>query len=239
VSCRERKRKSRYPCIAHPFGLSVHKQDGLVHFRIGGDFDRAAVGRMGFVLAGLRGGHLERVVFDLGGVTFMDGAALRVILAADQSARREGFEVVVVRPPRTACRIFTLTRAGEHLAMVSNARQAGIDEHPRDPLRFRRLVPGELPTCIRCRSNPAIWEAGQLAGGPVTLESADGPLCHGCITTAERIELGEALLRNLREGEPAPEAQIRALEKALTELRESEPHSTEGLPRAGDNAAGR
>ena len=86
-------------------------------------------------------------------------------------------------------------------------------------IEFRRLAPGELPTCVRCRSNPAIWKAGQVAGSPVTLDSPDGPICGGCITKPEKIELGEAILGHLRRGEGA-QAKIRALEKALAELRD-------------------
>jgi hypothetical protein len=169
----------------------------------------------------------------------MDHAALTAILHSDQRARREGFEVIVVRPPPIGGRIFTLSRAGEHLAMVSDAREAGVHDEPEEapgwedkaaaPLEFRRLVPGALPTCVRCRSNPAVWKAGQVAGGPVTLTSAQGPICGGCITKPEQIELGEAILAHLREGHPEPEGKIKALEEALAALRDSVRDDRDGM----------
>jgi anti-anti-sigma factor len=205
-----------------PFSLTARQQGSLVYLALGGDFDRAAVGHVQSTLARFPRDHFERVVFDLSSVTFMDGAALRTILLADQRARREGFDVVVVRPPPMGARVFTLSRAGEHLTLVNAPEEAGVDDAP-GPVEFRRLAPGDLPTCARCRSNPAVWQAGQAAGGPVTLDSPDGPICGGCVTRAERIELGEVLLGTLRRGHPEAEGRIKALEEALVELRNSEP----------------
>jgi hypothetical protein len=161
----------------------------------------------------------------------MDQAALTTILLADQRARRGDFHVVVVRPPPIGGRIFTLSRAGEHLTIVNDPREAGIEDEPEASfgwedrataqIEFHRLVPGALPTCVRCRSNPAVWEAGQVAGGPVTLASLDGPICGGCITKPEQIELGETILGTLREGQPGVEGKVKALEEALAVLRDS------------------
>jgi anti-anti-sigma regulatory factor len=163
-----------------------------------------------------RGEPVRRVVFDLSNVTFMDVAALTAILRADEQGRGEGFEVVVVRPPALGARLFTLSRAIEHLRIVDHPREAGADDR-QGAIVFRRLSPEELFTCVRCRSNPAVLE-GQGVGG-LTLVSADGPICAGCVTREEQIEMGEAILRELRWGEPPDEAKIRELEEALAELR--------------------
>jgi anti-anti-sigma factor len=219
-------------CKAHPFTLEARIRGGLVYLRIGGDFDRATVGRVESTVAAIASAPLERLVFDLSGVTFMDQAALSAILLADHRARTEGYDVVVVRPPALGGRVFTLSRAGEHLMIVDDAQEAGVsgrleassvwkDTTPA-PIRFRRLVPGERPTCVRCRSNPAIWQAGQVPGGPVTLDTPEGSICGGCVTRSERIELGEAILGSLRDGHAEPEGRIKTLEDALAELPDTE-----------------
>jgi anti-anti-sigma factor len=211
-------------CKAHPFSLRTHQRNGLVHLLIGGDFDRATVGRVHSALAPLQGEPLRRVVFDLSGVTFMDLAALTTILRADQRGHREGFDVVVVRPPPPGSRVLILTRAGEHLTIVNHPREAGLRDEPvAAPIEFRPLALEEVSTCARCRSNPAVFEAGHLVGGLATLDSPDGPICGGCITKQEQVELAEAILGDLRREQPRDEAKVRALEEALDELRDSRP----------------
>jgi len=181
-------------------------------------------------LAILRDEPLRRVVFDLSGVTFMDLAALSTLLRADQRGRRECFEVVVVRPPTLTTRVFSL-RAKKHLTLVDHPREAGVPGQQGEPvgsegretaIEFRQLPSEEVFTCIRCRSNPAVLEAGQVVEG-LTLVSPDGPICGGCVTKLERVEMGEALLGDLRRGQARQEATIKELEKALAELRDSKP----------------
>jgi len=222
----ERERESRCPCKAHPFNLSAHRQDGLFYLRIGGDFERASVGHVQSALAGLRSDHPRRVVFDLSGVTFLDSAALTTILRADRRARSEGFDVVVVRPRSRAGRLFSLSRVRKHMTVVNHPREAvadpvGSQARPAAAIEFRRLALEDVSTCVRCHSNLAVWDAGQVIDGPVTLVSRAGPICRGCITKEERIELGEAILAKLRLGQPQNEAKLRAFEEALAELRDS------------------
>ena len=126
-----------------------------------------------------------------------------------------------------------LSRARANLTIVNHPREAALHDQQVGPfgpegrpaalIELRRLAPEELSTCVRCRSNPAVWEAGQVVEGLVTLVSPDGPICGGCITKREQIELGEAILGDLRRGQPRDEARITALEEALAELRDSEP----------------
>jgi anti-anti-sigma factor len=206
---------------AHPFSLKTSQEDGLVRLHIGGDFDRSTVERVRVALAAVGDEHLQRVVFDLSSVTFMDLAAVTTILHADDRGVREGFDVVVVRPPILAGRIFTLSRAGEHLTLVNHPREAEVpvgSEGRGAAIEFRRLPSGEVFTCVRCRSNPPILDAGHVVG--LTLVSADGPICGGCVTKQEQIEMGEAMLGDLRREQPRDEAKIREIEKALAELSE-------------------
>jgi hypothetical protein len=70
-------------------------------------------------------------------------------------------------------------------------------------------------------------EAGQVVGD-LTLVSPDGPICDGCVTKQEQIEMGEAILGDLRRAQPRDEAKIREFEKALAELRDSKPAERPG-----------
>ena len=90
-----------------------------MYLRLMGEFDLAAVGRVENALDRvLQAPTTRRIVFDLRRLQFLDAAGLRTILRANERARAEAFELVVVRPRGTANRVFTLTRAGLELSMV-------------------------------------------------------------------------------------------------------------------------
>ena len=76
---------------------------------------------------------------------------------------------------------------------------------------------------MRCRVSPAEWEGGHIVNSRVMLVSAqDGPICRGCATRSEQIELREAILGHLRRAHPQGNARIEALEEALADLRAAE-----------------
>jgi anti-anti-sigma factor len=101
--------------------LAVEESDSTLRLRLTGDFDPAGVGAVENALHRVRQAPpTRRVVFDLRGLAFLSLAGLRTILRADARGRTKAFEVVVVRPRGMANRIFTLTRAGERLAIVDD-----------------------------------------------------------------------------------------------------------------------
>jgi anti-anti-sigma factor len=105
--------------------LAVNESGRTLHIRLAGEFDLAAVGLVENALDRVsRAPAPGRVVFDLRALEFLDLAGLRTILRADARGRADAFEVVVVRPRGTANRVFTLTRAGEQLSMVSETEAA-------------------------------------------------------------------------------------------------------------------
>jgi anti-anti-sigma factor len=102
------------------FHLTVEEAGTTSCLRPAGEFDLAAVGQLERALDRVFHAPMtRRIVFDLRGLTFLDGAGLRTILRANDRARAGAFELVVVRPLGAVNRVFTLTRAGQELNMVN------------------------------------------------------------------------------------------------------------------------
>ena len=62
-----------------------------------------------------RGGQF---VLDLSELTFMDSTGVRMILQADQYARRNGAALVVIRPPEHVMRVLELVGLDDQLDLV-------------------------------------------------------------------------------------------------------------------------
>lgn len=100
--------------------VRIEEQGTTVLLRLIGEFDRGCVGRVEAALQALSAAHIRRVVFDLKGLSFLDSKGLTAILRANERARAEPFELVVVRPRGLASRVFTLTGAGAQLKVVDH-----------------------------------------------------------------------------------------------------------------------
>ena len=100
------------------FSLETQCDGATLKLTLAGEFDWAVTGHVDEALSRAREVATEHVVFDLRGLTFLDVAGLKTILAVHHRGKKEGFDVTVVRPRGLANRIFTLTRAGEVLAMA-------------------------------------------------------------------------------------------------------------------------
>ena len=59
-----------------------------------------------------------RIVLDLRGVRFLDSTGLRVILAADSRARREGWNVQVIAGPEPVHRVFRIALLDRRLEFI-------------------------------------------------------------------------------------------------------------------------
>lgn len=102
----------------HSFRLGVEEEGSTLHLRLAGAFEWVCVGWVEAALGRVSEASVERVVFDLRGLSFLDIAGLRTLLRASERARADHFEMIVVRPSGLVNRIFTLTSAGEELTMV-------------------------------------------------------------------------------------------------------------------------
>jgi anti-anti-sigma factor len=100
------------------FSLAAQRQGSTLRLRLDGEFDWAVTGHVEGALDHAEDSRLDEVVFDLSGLTFLDVAGLKTILAVHRRGQLEGFGVTVIRPRGLANRIFTLTRAGDVLTMA-------------------------------------------------------------------------------------------------------------------------
>ena len=128
----ERSDRSRLappqPVGADPFRLGVEQIGTTLYLRFAGEFDAAHVRRVEAEIDRIAEGQTTCVVFDLQGVSFLDSAALRAILGANERARFVPFDVVVVRPRGFANRVFALTGVGEQLKLVDQISQTSSRE---------------------------------------------------------------------------------------------------------------
>ena len=98
--------------------IEAHDHDGLAHVVLTGELDLSTIQKVEKELTRVEGEGPEIVALDLSRLTFLDSSGLRVIVSADQRARRENRRFVVVRGPETVQRVFSITRLDEQLELV-------------------------------------------------------------------------------------------------------------------------
>jgi anti-sigma B factor antagonist len=98
--------------------IEAHEHDGLAHVVLTGELDLSTIDRVEQELSRVEGRGPAVVALDLSRLTFLDSSGLRVIVSADQRARRENRRFAVVRGPDTVQRVFSITRLDEQLELV-------------------------------------------------------------------------------------------------------------------------
>ncbi len=105
--------------------VEAHRHDGLAHVVLSGELDLSTVEKVEQELARVEGEGPSIVALDLSRLTFLDSSGLRLIVSADQRARRESRRFVVVRGPDTVQRVFSITHLDEQLELVDDI--SGLD----------------------------------------------------------------------------------------------------------------
>ena len=100
--------------------IEAHDHDGLAHVVLTGELDLSTIDKVEQELARVEGEGPSVVALDLSRLTFLDSSGLRIIVSADQRARRENRRFVVVRGPETVQRVFAITRLDEQLELVDD-----------------------------------------------------------------------------------------------------------------------
>jgi anti-anti-sigma factor len=100
--------------------IETNARDGLVELAFRGELDIAAFAMVEERLREVEAEKPRVIVFDLRGLRFMDSTGLRVILSADQRARRDGWRIAVVEGPEAVHRVFRLALLDRRLDFVSD-----------------------------------------------------------------------------------------------------------------------
>lgn len=100
--------------------IDAHDHDGVAHVVLTGELDLSTIAKVEQELSRVEGEGPAVVALDLSRLTFLDSSGLRVIVSADQRARRENRRFVVVRGPDTVQRVFSITRLDQQLELVDD-----------------------------------------------------------------------------------------------------------------------
>lgn len=100
--------------------IEAHEHDGVAHVVLSGELDLSTVDKVEQELQRVEAEGPATVALDLSRLTFLDSSGLRLIVSADQRARRDSRRFVVVRGPDTVQRVFTITHLDEQLELVDD-----------------------------------------------------------------------------------------------------------------------
>lgn len=100
--------------------IEAHEHDGLAHVVLTGELDLSTIQKVEQELVRIEAAGPATVALDLSKLTFLDSSGLRVIVSADQRARRENRRFAVVRGPETVQRVFSITRLDQQLELVDD-----------------------------------------------------------------------------------------------------------------------
>jgi anti-anti-sigma factor len=104
--------------------VRTEDRDGLVHMALVGELDLSSVAKVQEELRRIEVDPPAKLVVDLSKLTFLDSTGLRCIVTADERAREQGRQIVIVRGPDAVQRVFTITRLDDRLEMVDDAASA-------------------------------------------------------------------------------------------------------------------
>jgi anti-anti-sigma factor len=97
----------------------VMVDEGIVAVIVKGEFDLADEARADLAVDFVVGLEIPGVLIDLSGCEFIDAAALRMILRAEQRIARTGARVAFASPPPQVRRMMDLTGLSERLDLFA------------------------------------------------------------------------------------------------------------------------
>ena len=103
--------------------VDTEEREGLVRVSLRGELDLSTVEKVEEELRRIEERGDRLLVLDLSGLTFLDSTGLRLMVTADQRARKSGRRLALVKGPETVHRVFTITKLDERLQMVDDVEE--------------------------------------------------------------------------------------------------------------------
>jgi anti-sigma B factor antagonist len=100
--------------------VEVRQDGGAIHVALRGELDISSVERVEQELRRVEEKSPATMVLDLRPLRFIDSTGLRLALAADLRARREGRRLVIVRGPDPVHRVFRIALLDRRLEFVDD-----------------------------------------------------------------------------------------------------------------------
>jgi anti-anti-sigma factor len=100
--------------------VQTHEHDGVLRVALRGELDLSSAAYVEEELQRIEADRPPLLALDLSELRFMDSTGLRLVVTADQRARRDGRRFAVVRGPEPVQRVFVITRLEERLEMVDD-----------------------------------------------------------------------------------------------------------------------
>ena len=104
--------------------MDTDVREGITTITLTGEFDLSVVPRVEDEFRRVEADLPSLLVLDLSGLSFMDSSGLRIVVTADDRARRQGRRFVVVNGPDAVRRVFEITKVDEVVEIVDDLSQA-------------------------------------------------------------------------------------------------------------------
>lgn len=104
--------------------VEVHQGEEGVHVALQGELDISSAERVEQELRRVEETSPTTMVLDLRTLRFIDSTGLRLVLAADLRARRDGRRLVIVRGPDTVHRVFRIALLDRRLEFIDDPATA-------------------------------------------------------------------------------------------------------------------
>lgn len=111
-------------------GVEVRHEKGAVHVALQGELDISSAERVEQELRRVEDMSPSTMVLDLRPLRFIDSTGLRLVLAADLRARRDGRRLLIVRGPDIVHRVFRIALLDRRLEFVDDPAAAEGDGGP-------------------------------------------------------------------------------------------------------------
>jgi anti-anti-sigma factor len=100
--------------------LETSERDGVSTVKFYGELNMASAGKATRELVDAEKGKPDVLVLDLRELEFIDSSGLRLVVAAEAGARREGRRMVIVPGPEAVQRVFRATLLDRRLEFVED-----------------------------------------------------------------------------------------------------------------------